>query len=67
MRFDSPGEICYVFIMQSNEYLRQVVSMLSGEIGVRMRRRTCPTLDYERMAKVVEGLAALEAWGKSEV
>ena len=38
--FDSPGDLCYVFIMQNNEYLRHVVTMLSHEIGIRTYRDT---------------------------
>ncbi len=46
--FDSPGDLCYVFIMQSAEYLRQVVTVLSGEIGVRTYR------DMDRLQRTAE-------------
>lgn len=52
MRFDSPGYLWYVFIMQNNEYLRQVVTMLSGEIGVRTYR------DTDRLQRTAEYISA---------
>ncbi len=30
--FDSPRDLCYVFIMLSSEYLRQVVAMLAAAL-----------------------------------